>query len=200
MLKVKGTAKRKNTSGRKHISKRGYVKHRGENVPVNAKGSGVYTATVKKSFEQFDRGLDKWGRQLVVFAQLHRDHSQPTNEIVTILLKRIKYHFSVELGIDEFGYHWCRELERGKGAHYHLVIWLDGDKYRASNRITPIIETAWENLGGTVASLRKHYHYVDNETTRLETLYRLSYLSKGRGKGDRPPQTKDHGMSRLKAV
>lgn len=200
MLNVEGSNKRKNTSGRKHISMRDYVKHRGENVPINAKGSGVYTATVKKSFEQFDRGLDRWRRQIVVFSQLHLAHSRQTNEVMTLLLKRVKYGFSAKLGISEFGYHWCRELERGKGAHYHLAIWLDGDKFRTSHRIKPIIKTAWENLGGTLSSLRTPYHYVDNEKTRLETLYRLSYLSKGRGKGNRPPQTKDHGMSRMKEI
>lgn len=200
MLNAEGRTKRKNTSGRKHISKRGNVKHRGEIIPVNAEGSGVYTATVKKSFEQFDRGIDRWCRQIVVFSQLHLAHSHQTNKIMTRLLKRVKYGFSVKLEIDDFGFHWCRELERGKGAHYHLAIWLDGDKCRTSNRITPIIKTAWENLGGTAISLRTPYHYVNNEKTRLKTLYRLSYLSKGRGKGNRPLQTKDHGMSRMKEI
>jgi hypothetical protein len=194
------TGKRKNTTGRKHISRRDFVLHRGKPVPVNAQGSGVYTATVKKSFEQFDRGLDRWGRQLVIFCQLGLGYSRPTNDVMTRLLKRLRHHFDCALGIGEFGYHWCRELERGKGAHYHLALWLDGDKYRTSHSISPIVQEAWEALGGFFYSVRTPYHYVDDEQSRLDTLYRLSYLSKSRGKGNRPPQTKDHGMSRLRAV
>lgn len=198
MLNVEGSTKRKNTSGRKHISKRGYVKHRGEIIPVNAEGSGVYTATVKKSFEQFDMGLDKWKRQIMVIAQLHLGYSQPTNKVMTLLLKRLRYCFAKELDINEFGYHWCRESERGKGAHYHLFLWLDGDKYRTSHAISPIIKEAWESLGGSIGSTRRPYHFVNDDQSRKGALYHLSYLSKGRGKGNRQPQTKDHGMSRMK--
>jgi hypothetical protein len=200
MTVLEKTGKRKNTTGRKHISRRDFVVHRGKPIQVNAQGSGVYTATVKKSFEQFDRGLERWGRQLVVFCQLKLGYSRSTNDIITKLLKRVRHHFSCELEINEFGYHWCRELERGKGAHYHLAIWLDGDKYRTSHSISPIIQAAWEALGGQYDSLRRPYHFVDDELSRLDTLYRLSYLSKSRGKGNRPPQTKDHGMSRLKVT
>jgi len=169
-------------------------------IAVNANGSGIYTATVKKSFEQFDRGLDKWGRQLMVVAQLHLGFSRPTNKVMTLLLKRLRYCFAKELGINEFGYHWCRELERGKGAHYHLCLWLDGDKYRTSHSINPRIKEAWENLGGTFSTMRRSYHFVDDDQSRVEALYRLSYLSKSRGKGNRPEQTKDHAMSQVKAI
>lgn len=190
----------KNTSGRKHISKSGTVKHRGQVIAVNAKGSGVYTATIKKSFEQFDRGLDCWRRQIMVIAQLHLGYSQSTNKVMTLLLKRLRYRFAKELGINEFGFHWCRELERGEGAHYHLYLWLDGDKYRTSHSITPRIREAWENLGGSIGSTGRPYHFVNDEQSRLDALYHLSYISKGKGKGNRPVQTKDHGMSRLKPL
>ena len=193
------TKGRKNTSGRKHITKKPSVKHRGVLVPINAQGSGTYSATVKKSFEQFDLGLDRWGRQLLIMFQLKPGSTSDTNRVMTRLLRRVNYQLK-KLGITEIGYHWCRELERGKGEHYHLAIWLDGDKYRTSHSIAPIIQEAWEQIGGQYDSLRKRYLYVDDEITRLEALYWLSYLSKGRGKGNRPTHTKDHAMSRLKPL
>ena len=189
----------KNTSGRKHITKKPHVKHRGALVLINSQGSGTYSATVKKSYEQFDLGLDRWKRQLFIMFQLKPGCSGDTNEVMTRLLRRVKYQFQ-KLGLVEFGFHWCRELERGKGAHYHLAIWLDGDKYRTSHTPAHIVKDAWEQMGGQYDSLRKRYLFVDDDKSRLDALFWLSYLSKGRGKGNRPVQTKDHGMSRLKAL
>jgi hypothetical protein len=43
------------------------------------------------------------------------------------------------------------------------------------------------------------FHFVDNEQALQAAIYRISYLAKPRGKGYRPPQTKDYGCSRMKA-
>ena len=189
----------KNTSGRKHITKKPFVKHRDELVAINSTGSGTYSATVKKSFEQFDLGLDRWGRQLFCMFQLKPGAASATNKIMTNLLRRVSYQLS-KLGVAEYGYHWCREQDKSEGEHYHLALWIDGDMFRTSHSIAPIVQRAWEELGGFFASARRRYQYVDDSQSRQEALYWLSYLSKGKGKGKRPTQTKDHGMSRLKAV
>lgn len=191
----------KNIAGRKHITNKDYVMHRGEKVSIlNEPGySGVYTYMAKKCFEQFDRGLDRWKRQLLIRFDLEPGASSETNEVMTRLLKRVRYQFGA-LGLTEFGYLWCREQGKGKVEHYHLAIWVDGDKYRASNSLTPIIETSWENIGGVSKSRRCRYHFVDNDETRLNALHWLSYLCKAKGKGLKEAQTKDYGMSRLKPL
>ena len=195
------TRSSKNISGRKHITKKEYVLHRDERVPIfnPAGGSGVYTYMAKACFEQFDLGLDRWGRQLFMRFDLRPGATSKTNEAMTILLKRVRYQFS-KLGITEFGYLWCREMGDGDREHYHLVIWVDGDKYRTSHTLTPIVKTSWENIGGEFKSIRTRYHFVDDELKRLKTLHWLSYLCKGKGKGIREAQTKDYGMSRLKPL
>lgn len=189
----------KNISGRKYLTKKNYVSHRGEKVPINNKpgDSGIYTCMVKKCFEQFDLGLDRWKRQLFMRFDLRPGTKSATNEVISRLLKRVRYEFGL-LGITEFGYVWCREQGRGEKEHYHLAIWLDGDKFRASNSLTPIVQKSWENIGGEFVSLKRTYLFVDDDKTRLEALYWLSYLCKGRDKGKKEAQTKDYGMSRLK--
>lgn len=191
----------KNISGRKHITKKNYVIHRDEKVLINNKpgDSGIYTHMVKKCFEQFDLGLDRWKRLLFMRFDLRPGTTSETNEVMTRLLKRVRYEFGL-LGITEFGYLWCREQGKGEKEHYHLATWLDGDKFRASNSLTPIIQKCWENIGGEFVSLKRTYHFVDDHKTRLEAMYRLSYLCKARGKGVREAQTKDYGMSRLTPV
>lgn len=191
----------KNISGRKHITKKNYVFHRDEKVSIlnPPGGSGVYTYMVKQCFEQFDLGLDRWKRLLFMRFDLRSGAASKTNEAMTNLLKRVRYQFS-KLGITEFGYLWCREQGRGKKEHHHLAIWLDGDKYRTSYTLTPIVKTSWENIGGEFVSLKCPYHFVDDHKTRLEALCRLSYLCKAKGKGMKETQTKDYGMSRLAPV
>lgn len=190
---------RKNSSGRKHISKKAYVVHRGELTRVNnSRKHGIYTDVVKKSFEELDTCIDKWGRVLMVRFDLHLYSFTETNEIITKLIKRLRHHFLHKLGIDSFGYHWCREHNKAEAQHYHGAIWLDGDKFNTSNRIIPIIQEAWEALGGRLTKVPNASHYIDDAESRLKALYRLSYLSKSRTKGNRPKQTKDHGMSRFR--
>ncbi|TXH97676.1 MAG: inovirus Gp2 family protein [Rheinheimera sp.] len=195
------TRSSKNISGRKHITKKNYVIHRREKVPIiNEPGySGVYTYMAKKCFEQFDLGLDRWKRQLFIRFDLEPGASSETNEVMTRLLKRVRYQFGA-IGLTEFGYLWCREQGKGEAEHYHLTIWVDGDKYRASNSLTPIIETSWENIGGVSKARRCRYHFVYDDETRLNALRWLSYLCKAKGKGMKETQTKDYGMSRLKPL
>ena len=135
----------------------------------------------KKCFEQFDLGLDRWKRQLFMRFDLRPGATSETNEVITKLLKRVRHYFSV-LDLTEFGYVWCREQGKGEVEHYHLALWVDGDKYCASNTLSAIVKKVWEELGGVFISNRRPYHFVDDEIKRLEALHRLSYLCKGRAR------------------
>jgi len=193
--------KRKNTSGRKYISFKPYIKHRGELVSVNSQGSGIYTHQTKQAFEQFDRGVDRWRRMLVINFQLKPpEYAQSDNSIMSQLRNTLSYFLKVEYNISTIGYTWCRELEKGKGPHYHFMIWVDGNKVRTPNKINRKVCEIWEAKGGFFWSLRKYFIYVDSDEARKDALYWLSYLCKGRGKGYKPAQIKDYSTSRLLQV
>lgn len=190
--------KYKNTTGRKHISKAGTVLHRGELVKVNAKGSGCYTYMLKKIFEQFDIGLDKWKRQVFIRIDLHQAELTENNARITKFRKRLATKLTAHYGPHEMGYCWVRELEKAKAQHYHMKLWFDGDLLKTSHYVRKYAKQVWEEMGGTFPSLPKTYIYINSPETRLEALYWLSYLAKGRGKGYKDSQTKDYGTSRLK--
>lgn len=190
--------KPKNTTGRKHISKSDTFLHRGELIPVNATGSGCYTYMLKKIFEQFDVGLDKWKRQVFIRIDLHQAEPTENNERMTKFRKRLAARIAAHYGITEMGYCWVRELEKAEAQHYHVNLWLDGDLVKTSHYIRKYAKQVWEEMGGTFPSLRTSFIYVDSLEKRLEALYWLSYLAKGRGKGYKNTQTKDYSTSRLK--
>ncbi|TMO09464.1 hypothetical protein CWB66_01875 [Pseudoalteromonas sp. S558] len=190
--------KRKNTTGRKHISKSNTVLHRGESIPVNAGGSGCYPFMLKKSFEQFDLGLDKWKRQTFVMLELHQSEPTEDNKRMTLFRKRLATRIAAHYGINEIAYCWVREQENAKAQHYHVALWLDGDLVKTSHYVCKIAKQVWEDMGGFYSKNRRSYIYVDSPEKRLEALYWLSYLAKGRGKGYKNTQTKDYNTSRLK--
>ena len=56
---------------------------------------------------------------------------------------------------------------------------------------------------GNVPVVKNPFYYIDKDDnddndTRLEAIWRISYMAKIRGKGYRDPQAKDYGASRLK--
>lgn len=190
--------KRKNTTGRKYISKSDTVLHRGELVKVNAKGSGCYTYLLKVLFEQFDIGLDKWGRLVFIMIELHQSELTENNTRMTQFRKRLTTRLNAQYGDLEIGFAWVRELEKSKAQHYHLALWLDGDRVKTSHYVCKLAKQVWEEMGGFYSKNRRSYIYVNLPEARLDALHWLSYLAKGRGKGYKDSQTKDYGTSRLK--
>ena len=92
-----------------------------------------------------------------------------------------------------------REVERAKVQHYHLVLFLDGDKIRYPNKLTKHIKETWSD-NGYMPTIKNPYYFLDkhnHKEMRGEAINRISYLAKTRGKRYREPQTKDYGASRL---
>ena len=63
-----------------------------------------------------------------------------------------------------------------------------------------MIKDAWERPTGGyhVPTIKRPFYFVNSEEIVQEVVYRVSYLAKTRGKGYRPPQTKDFQCSRMK--
>ncbi|MFT6910275.1 MAG: hypothetical protein ACJAS1_007003, partial [Oleiphilaceae bacterium] len=123
------------------------------------------------------------------------------NAIITAFRKRLNQRLKRYYGFKEIGSCWVREQERAKTQHYHFVLFLDGNLIRHSSKINEMVRAAWDDGTGTytMPHIPRPYHFVDSEDTMQDAIYRVSYLAKPRGKGYRPPQTKDFQCSRMKA-
>lgn len=197
--------KRPKTTNRKHITKAGSITHNGEEYRINnGKGErkyALYAPILRKIIDQYQIALEKWRRVFVLRVELHLSHETDNNRVVSLFLKRLNKQLKQKYDFKEVGYAWAREYHgKGKGQHYHLVLFLDGDKVKHSSRINEVIKSTWERpLGGySLGSIKRPFYFVNNKDVEQKAIYRVSYLAKTRGKGERPPQTKDYQCSRMK--
>jgi len=197
--------KRPKTTNRKQITKAGSITHKGKEYRIN-NGKGkkkyeLYAPILHKIIDQYQIALEKWRRVFVLRVELHLSHETDNNRVVSLFMKRLNKQLKQKYGFKDIGYAWAREYhDEGKGQHYHLALILDGNKVRHSSRINEIIKTSWERpLGGYhLAYIEAPFYFVNNEEIEQRAIYRLSYLAKTRGKGERVPQTKDYQCSRMK--
>jgi len=195
------TAKPKRTHNRKRVIFEDTFLHNGKTYRVNSSKSGLYAEILKPMIEQFEIGLEKWRRVFVLRFDLHTHVFTKNNVRITAFRKRLFQKLKRYYGFKEIGSCWVREQERAKSQHYHFVLFLDGNLIRHSSIINEMIRAAWDDGTGTytMPHIKHPFHFVDREGIAQEAIYRVSYLAKPRGKGYRPPQTKDFQCSRMKA-
>lgn len=191
----------KPTRNRKRIIKNGWIKHKGELLEIcNAQQYGVYEDMIYKFIEQLDKAYSIHKRLLIVRLDYKVNYYTDNNKIFSNYMKNIVQWLRREYGITNVGYMWVREQEKSKKQHYHLVLALDGNKVQNPTRINAILREKWLSRGGMYIP-DNCYYYIDKnnyEKQRRSVIYRCSYMAKSRGKGFRPPQTKDYACSRLK--
>jgi len=117
-------------------------------------------------------------------------------------MNRLKQWIKRNYGIIDIGSIWVREREKAKEQHYHLTLYLDGNKIQHPKKLNVQIKEMWAPHGH-MPTILKPYYYIDRnnlKARRLDAIYRVSYLAKVRGKGYRDEQAKDYGASRLKPL
>jgi len=196
--------KTKQTNNRKQITRACNITHNDKKYRINngnEKGLPLYIEPLQKIIEQFEIGLTKWRRVFVYRVELHMPHETESNRVVSLFLKRLFKRLKRNYRFKDIGYAWAREYHgKGKGQHYHFALFLDGNKVRHSSKVSELVQASWERpFGGyTIGYIKRPFYLVDNEEIAKKAMYRLSYLAKTRGKGARPPQTKDYQCSRMK--
>lgn len=175
--------------------------HNGATYKINVASSGVLSLMMHPIIQQLDVCQHKWKRVFCYMFNLHqKGNFTPDNEHLTKFFKNLNRRLQRAYNIKHIGYVWAREQERSKSQHYHCAIFLDGDLVRrASNKLKGIVRGAWCALheSHSVWFVDKAGYFIDNEKTKLDCVYRLSYLAKSRGKGYREDQVKDYSTSRL---
>lgn len=199
---IKKRKKRARTKNNKRVSLSMTITHDGVVYPINnAPSYGVYLRMLHKFLEQLDICIAKWRRVFVIRFDLHQRWYTDKNKMITKFRNNLTRRLERAYEVFEVGYIWSREHEKSKQQHYHFALFIDGDKVNHSAKISEMIRETWERVKvGNTAHIPKScfYNVVDFET-KLQAVERLSYLAKQRGKGYRPPQTKDYGTSRLTA-
>jgi len=192
----------KTTQDRKTKYFENYLELNNQQLKINAgAGKGIYLNILNRVINQLDIAYSIHKRLLVLRFDLHLKNYTPNNTVMSRFIKTIKQWISRNYKMKDIGYAWAREHERSrsKQQHYHLVLFLDGDKIRYPNKLIKRIKDTWLP-NGHMPTVKNSYYFIDKhnkEEERGEAIYRMSYLAKTRGKRYRDPQTKDYGTSRL---
>jgi len=192
-------AKKPPYKNRKYVSHSGEMHRNGATYAINAKKSGIYSAILHKMIDQLDICMNKWKRVLLIRFDLHIPFYTADNKVISRFRKNLIRRLEREYQINEIGYVWVREQEKAKHQHYHCAIYLNGNAIRHSSKTLRIIKDTWEriNIENYMHAPKNPYYFIDNEQTKQEAIYRISYLAKARGKGYRDKQAKDYSTSRL---
>lgn len=197
-------AKPKKPVNRKYVTYSSIYKHESGEYPINVtKKSGCYTQILNRMIEQLLACYSKWKRVFTLRFDLHYKIYTKDNKVISDFMRRVRAFIKRNYQINEMGFCWVREIERAKSQHYHVVLFLDGDKVRHSSKLNRAIREMWErNSCGnrTMPVVEKPYYLVTDMTGIQEVMWRVSYMAKERGKGYRDIQAKDYSTSRLKVI
>jgi len=176
-----------------------HYKYNDETVTIQQGKQGVYIETLNKIIEQLDIALQIHKRILVYRFDLHVNYYEGNSKCLSKFMNRLKQWIKRNYGIIDIGSIWVREREKAKEQHYHLALYLDGNKIQHPKKLNAQIKEMWAPHGH-MPVISKPYYYVDRnnlKARRLDAIYRVSYLAKVRGKGYRDKQAKDYEASRL---
>ncbi|GKT12614.1 MAG: hypothetical protein ISEC1_P1593 [Thiomicrorhabdus sp.] len=191
---AKKRTNRKTESHKEEIDIGGYT------LPVNSKKSGCYLEMLQSMASQLVLCYEEWKRVFVYRFDLHQaeytENSEHLSRFIRVLRGWVEREYKSKMG-----FAWVREQEKSKAQHYHVVVFIDGDNLQYSGKLGEKVKSVWEDdtCGArTVPTIESPFHKVNSVDKLKEAFYRVSYMAKVRGKGFRPPQSKDFGTSRLK--
>jgi len=174
----------------------------GEELTILQGAQGAYVEILNKTIEQLDIAFQIHKRLMVLRVDLHPTYYTGNNEQFSKFINRLKQWIYRNYRIKSIGYVWAREQEKAKKQHYHVALFLDENKIRHPKKLTAKIKEMWAPYG--YMPVIKNPYYSINKSNfkeqRPETIKRISYLAKVRGKGYRNKQAKDFSTSRLKSA
>jgi hypothetical protein len=182
-----------------HVSHERVIEMNDEIWFVDARKSGLYRPMLKAMLAQVFNMLSHYKRVHIVRFDLHIPDYTNDNSIITTFNRRLRQKLKQKYKINKIGFIWVRE--KAKRQHYHFALMLDGKAIQYPNFLLKnIVAPIWQNLGGSIHYPDNGYYNLarDNKDTIQPAIERISYFAKGRGKGYKPPQTKNYGTSRIK--
>ena len=173
-----------------------------ENLFINSSETqGIYSNIIEKIVEQLDICLDLHKRVLVVRFDLSLDEYSGDNHTISTFINRQKQRMFKTYRVKNIGHAWKRERETSKAQHYHVALFIDGNKIQYPSKLLRQIKAKWFKHGRCWIP-DDCFYYLDEskanfKQTRGEAIYRLSYLGKTRGTGYKDVQAKNYSVSRL---
>ena len=161
---------------------------------------GCFLEILVRIKQQLDAMLSHHCKILVVRLDLHLEGYRPENELMSKFIRKVRKKMYAYYGFKRLGFIWVREQERAIQQHYHIAFFMDANKVRYPDKLISICERiakAWELF---LFTPKNCYYLINRNDSKayLKAFYRLSYLSKERGKGYKAKAANDYSASRIK--
>lgn len=176
--------------------------YNGINYPINTKLGqyGCYCSILDNGIKQLIAMINRHSKVLVMRLDVHISERTKLNTNIGLFMDYLKRFIRRTYNSKDVGFIWVRETEKAKKQHYHLCIYLDGNKIRTSFKIIEWAErylrakkmTSYRPKNTFTMVYRGDKHSID------KAIYRMSYLAKIRGKGQVEKHVKNFSSSRLK--
>ena len=179
-----------------------FYNYKEEELFINSSETkGVYPNIIEKIVEQLDICLDIHKRVLVVRFDLSLDEYSGDNRTISTFINRQKQRMLKTYGVKNIGHAWKRERETSKAQHYHVALFINGNKIQHPSKLLRQIKAKWFKHGRCWIP-DECFYYLDKSKSNFkqmwgEAIYRLSYLAKTRGTGYKDIQAKNYSVSRL---
>jgi hypothetical protein len=112
------------------------------------------------------------------------------NELFSKFIKKYTKRLRIRFGLSRVGYVWVREQGVGEAQHYHLVLFLDGNKVNFHHNVFKIAEEMWTARNQprpAFPPLKSYYNLTRCKWPEFgEVIYHLSYMAKVRTKENKP--------------
>ncbi|ANQ66389.1 hypothetical protein GS41_03480 [Candidatus Pseudothioglobus singularis] len=179
-----------------------FYNYKEEELFINSSETkGVYPNIIEKIVEQLDTCLAIHKRVLVVRFDLSLNEYSGDNHTISTFINRQKQRMFKTYGVKNIGHAWKRERETSKAQHYHVALFIDGNKIQYPSKLLRQIKAKWFKHGRCWIPDECFYYlefsFSNFKQTRGEAIYRLSYLGKTRGTGYKDIQAKNYSVSRL---
>ena len=159
-----------------------YFEHNGEWLQILSNETyGVYKEILTKTIEQLDFSIETHKRILVVRFDLHVNLYTGDNKRISNFMNNIRNFLGRKYDIKKIGYIWARESEKSKKQHYHLVLFLDGNKIQHPKKLLRQLTEKWLPFGH-LHKLRikekgeKYFYYIDKNNTTTERAEAIRHM------------------------
>lgn len=163
---------------------------------------GCYEVILRRTHEQFQAMLSHHCKVFVFMVMFHSNDYSPINRLFSNFMRKFKKKITVKLGLKRVGYVWVRERGERDAQHYHLALFLDGNKVQIPHNVFNLCSEIWEGWNQPRPSFpqgRSFYMLRRGDDSNYREAFRhLSYLAKVWTKSGRAPAANDYYSSQIK--
>ena len=169
--------------------------------PINTKAGDCYCycKILDSGINELNKMLNRHCKVLVIRLDIHMEELTKLNTDIGYFMDFMKRFIQREYFTRDVGYIWAREIEKAKKQHYHLCIYVDGNKVKTSYKIVDWVEKFLKTKKMSYYRPENTFMMVHrNNKESIDTaVYRMSYLAKVRGKGYVEKHVRNYSSSRL---